>query len=317
MKDHAQQCTRQLPELLHQLPVYSSKKKIPQCRFERPTFDYWMNRNRGKSLVKAWEIDMAQEQQTVARSEWLAARRALLEREKELTRMRDEIRRLRQELPWEKVEKEYRFESPGGEKTLAELFEGRSQLIIQHFMFGPEWEEGCVGCSFHADHVDGANQHLMQHDVTFTAVSRAPLSKITAFKKRMGWSFPWVSSFGSDFNYDFQVSFTPEQLAQGKVLYNYEMTPSPIDELHGLSVFYKGDDGGVFHTYSSYGRGNEEVLGAYVYLDITPKGRNENGPNCNLTDWVRHHDRYGKNDFVESSGRKRADGCGCSEESVR
>jgi len=238
----------------------------------------------------------------VTRAEWLAARKELLAEEKALTRARDAASAKRRELPWVKVEKEYVFDTPNGKKTLAELFDGRSQLIVYHFMWRRELGEGCVGCSFLADHVDGPNQHLAQHDVTFVAVSRAPLPLLEAFKKRMGWRFNWVSSHESDFNFDYHVSFTPEELATGKVFYNYGMTDASIEELAGMSVFYKDADGSIFHTYSCYGRGNEEVLGAYMYLDITPKGRNETGPNFTMGDWVRHHDKYGAGGFVDATG---------------
>ena len=237
----------------------------------------------------------------VSREEWLAARVELLKKEKELTRARDAVSAERRALPWVKVEKEYIFEAPEGNKTLADLFNGRSQLIIYHFMWRRELGEGCVGCSFLADHVDGPNQHLAQHDVSFAAVSRAPLPLLQAFKQRMGWRFPWVSSFESDFNFDYHVSFTPEDLAKGKVYYNYRMTDASIEELSGISVFYR-ENGEIFHTYSSYARGNEEVLGAYMYLDLTPKGRNENGPHFTLADWVRHHDRYGAGGHVDATG---------------
>ena len=223
----------------------------------------------------------------VSREEWIAARKDLLQREKEFTRERDRLAAARRALPWVRIDKPYVFQTPSGEKTLAELFDGRSQLIIYHFMLGPEWKEGCVGCSFVADHVDGAEQHLRHHDVTFTSVSRAPLPEIEAYKKRMGWKFPWVSSFGSDFNYDFNVSFSKEQLAAGKVFYNFRLTEGH-EELHGVSVFFKDESGQVFHTYSSYARGLEEVLGTYMFLDITPKGRDE----ASTMDWVKRHDQY-------------------------
>jgi predicted dithiol-disulfide oxidoreductase (DUF899 family) len=228
----------------------------------------------------------------VSQEEWLAARKAHLRNEKALTRMRDLVAAERRTLPWVKVEKEYVFDTPHGRKTLADLFDGRSQLIVQHFMFGPDWDEGCIGCSFAADHVDAAYMHLQHHDVTFVAISRAPLAKLEAYRKRMGWRFNWVSSNGSDFNYDYHVSFTKDELAKGKVYYNYAMTDEGFDELPGASVFYKDAGGDIFHTYSRYGRGGEEVLGAYMLLDITPKGRNETGPNHNLLDWVRRHDEY-------------------------
>lgn len=242
----------------------------------------------------------------VSRSEWLFARKALLAKEKKLTRRRDKLSEERRALPWVKVEKSYVFDTPQGRKTLSDLFEGRSQLIVKHFMLAPGQLEGCVGCSFESDHVDGALVHLEHHDVTYVAVARAPLSEITAYKKRMGWQFKWVSSGGSDFNYDFNVSFTPEEVATGKAYYNYETTDVGIEDLSGFSVFMKDDNGDIFHTYSSFGRGLEEVLGTYMYLDITPKGRNENGPNHNLTDWVRLHDRYDSGGYVDATGRYRA-----------
>jgi predicted dithiol-disulfide oxidoreductase (DUF899 family) len=240
----------------------------------------------------------------VSETDWLASRKELLEKEKELTRLRDEVSAQRRALPWVKVDKAYVFDSSEGRQTLADLFDGRSQLIVKHFMFGPEEDYGCVGCSFHADHIDGARIHLEHHDVSLVAISRAPLAKLMAFKRRMGWGFKWVSSHGSDFNFDYHVSFTKDEIAKGKVYYNYKMMDAPpIEELHGISVFYKDASGDVFHTYSSYARGNEEMMGAYVYLDMTPKGRNETGPNHNLADWVRHHDRYDAGGFVEPTGR--------------
>lgn len=227
----------------------------------------------------------------VSQAEWLTARKALLAREKELTRARDALARQRRELPWVRVDKPYVFEGAGGTQTLADLFGGRSQLIVNHFMLGPGWTEGCIGCSFAADHVEGALPHLAQRDVAYVAVSRAPLPEIAAYKARMGWRFTWVSSFGSDFNFDFNVSFRPEDMAKGKVTYNYEAIDPGIDELPGYSVFAKGDDGSVFHTYSSFGRGGEALLGAYVLLDMTPKGRDERVKG-NLMDWVKRHDEY-------------------------
>ncbi len=230
--------------------------------------------------------------QIVSRDQWIQARKQLLEREKELLRAQDEINAQRRQLPWVKVDKEYLFDTPGGRKTLGQLFDGRSQLIVYHFMMAPGRRVGCVGCSFFADHVDGPNVHLANHDVTLVAVSRAPLAEIEEYKRRMGWRFNWVSSAPSDFNYDYHVSFRKEELAKGKVYYNYEMTPGEMEDLHGISVFFKDENGAVYHTYSSYGRGDERGLGAYMFLDITPKGRNENGPNFNLTDWVKRHDEY-------------------------
>ncbi len=233
-----------------------------------------------------------QQHPIVSREEWLTARRRLLAQEKELTRQRDKVSAERRALPWIKVEKPYVFETLAGKKSLAELFHGRSQLVVDHFMLGPGWQAGCVGCSFGADHIGGGLTHLEHHDVTVVAVSRAPLAEIEAYRKRMGWSFDWVSSHGSDFNYDFHVSFKPEEIAKGKLFYNFEMIDSAMEELPGLSVFYKDEAGDIFHTYSSFARGNEELIGTYMILDLTPKGRNETGPNHNLGDWVRRHDEY-------------------------
>lgn len=227
----------------------------------------------------------------VSREEWVAARRKLLAKEKQLTRERDAVAAERRQLPWVKVEKKYVFDAPGGKKTLADLFEGRSQLIIYHFMFGPDWKEGCPSCSFNMDHTDGALVHLAQRDVSFAAVSRAPYSKIDAFKKRMGWKFNWVSSHGTDFNYDYQASFTPEQIAEGRVEYNFDLVEFPSAEAPGISVFYKDQNGDIFHTYSAYARGSENTINTYNYLDYVPKGRDEDDLPFTMA-WLRHHDRY-------------------------
>lgn len=227
----------------------------------------------------------------VSQAEWLTARKELLKKEKELTRQKDEISAARRELPWVRVEKEYTFDAPSGKKTLADVFEGRSQLIVYHFMFGPEWQEGCPSCSFNMDHTDGAIVHLAQRDVSFAAISRAPIAKIEAFKNRMGWRFNWVSSHQNDFNRDYHVSFTKEEMAKGKVDYNYAMTEFPSEEAPGLSVFYKDKNGEIFHTYSAYARGTESTVGAYNYLDLAPKGRDEDALPFTMA-WVRHHDRY-------------------------
>ena len=243
-----------------------------------------------------------EEHRIVSRDEWLATRKALLAKEKEHTRARDALSAERRALPWVKVEKEYVFDGPNGRETLGELFAGRSQLIVKHFMLGPDWEEGCVGCSFQTDHFDGALPHLEHHDVTLVAVSRAPFAKIEAFKKRMGWGVKWVSSHDSDFNFDFHVSFTPEDEARGEVYYNYEKRPFVSDELSGESVFFRDADGNIFHTYSAYARGTESLINTYNFLDLTPKGRNETGRG-NLTDWVRHHDRYEDRGHVDHTGR--------------
>jgi predicted dithiol-disulfide oxidoreductase (DUF899 family) len=244
----------------------------------------------------------------VSREEWLVARQAHLAKEKELTRARDALARERRALPWVRVEKSYVFDGPDGKETLAELFAGRSQLVIDHFMLGPGWKEGCVGCSFGADHLDGPLVHLEHHDVSLVAVSRAPFPEIAAFKQRMGWRFKWVSSYGSDFNYDYHVSFTKDQAGWGRVYYNYDFRDFESEELPGTSVFAKDAAGDVFHTYSCYARGNDILAGAYNILDLTPKGRNETGPNHNLTDWVRHHDRYDGNGTVDRTGRYRTPG---------
>jgi predicted dithiol-disulfide oxidoreductase (DUF899 family) len=236
----------------------------------------------------------------VGRAEWLLSRIDLLQKEKELTRRRDELSRLRRKLPWVRIDKRYAFDTAHGRRTLAELFDGRSQLIVKHFMLGPGWREGCVGCSFEVDHVEGALVHLQNHDVTVVAVSRAPLAEIEAFQRRMGWSIPWVSSHGSDFNYDFHVSFTADAVGK-KAWYNYRLDEVPSEELSGFSVFAR-DGADVFHTYSAYGRGAEEVLGTYMLLDLTPKGRNETGRG-NLTDWVRLHDAYDVAGAVGETGR--------------
>lgn len=227
-----------------------------------------------------------------SQDEWLKARKALLKKEKELTQLRDALAKERRELPWVKVEKEYLFDTAEGKKSLHDLFQGRSQLIIYHFMLGPGWQEGCVGCSFLADHFDGAVAHLENHDVSLVVVSRATLPEIDAFKNRMKWNFQWVSSNNSDFNYDYHVSFTQDEINTGKVYYNYETRDFECEDLFGTSVFYKDTDGSIYHTYSSFARGNEQLVGAYHFLDMTPKGRNETGPTHSLIDWVRHHDKY-------------------------
>jgi predicted dithiol-disulfide oxidoreductase (DUF899 family) len=229
--------------------------------------------------------------QIVSREEWLKARLELLAAEKEFTRQRDALTRRRMAMPWQRVEKSYRFEGAKGALSLAELFDGRSQLIIYHFMFGPDWEEGCKSCSFWADNFNGIPIHLNHRDVTLTAVSRAPFAKIDAYKKRMGWSFPWVSSSGSDFNIDYHVSFTPEQVAAGKADYNYRVGQNTLSDQVGISVFYRNERGEVFHTYSCYSRGVDMLNGAYHYLDLVPKGRDEDGLKFSMA-WVRRHDQY-------------------------
>ena len=227
----------------------------------------------------------------VSHENWLKSRLELLAAEKEFTRQRDALTRRRMAMPWERVEKSYQFEGPNGVLSLADLFDGRSQLSVYHFMFGPDWEEGCKSCSFWADNFNGILIHLNHRDVTFIAVSRAPLAKINAYKMRMSWSFPWVSSHGSDFNFDYHVSFTPEQIAEGKAYYNYGVRPNDVSDEQGISVFCKNESGDVFHTYSCYGRGIDMVNGAYQFLDLVPKGRNEDSFKFSM-EWVRRHDQY-------------------------
>jgi len=223
---------------------------------------------------------------------WLAARKALLAREKEAMRLQDEIARERRALPWERVRTEYVFDAPEGRRSLSELFEGRRQLIVQHFMLGPGWEQGCPSCSYMADHTDGMTVHLAHRDVSFVAVSRAPIAEIERFKSRMGWKFRWVSSSANGFNRDFRVSFDPEDRVDGEVDYNYHRTSFPGSEAPGISVFVKNDGGEVFHTYSTFGRGVEAMMGTYRMLDLVPKGRDEREDAGNRMEWVRHHDRY-------------------------
>ena len=225
----------------------------------------------------------------VSRDKWLTARRDLLEAEKEVTHLRDKVNKQRLTLPWVRMDKEYVFDTLDGPRTLAELFDGRSQLLLQHFMFAPGWEEGCPSCSFMADHTDGMNLHLSHHDVTVVAVSLAPLAEIERYRERMGWQFKWVSSNGNSFNYDFRVTFTPEQVASGHIDYNFGQSPDLEEELPGISAFFKDEAGDVFHTYSTFGRGVEVMMGTYAMLDLMPKGRNETE---GMGDWMRRHDRY-------------------------
>ncbi len=236
------------------------------------------------------ERDLVTEQHPVVSSdEWLAARQQLLLKEKEFTRLRDQLNQQRRDLPWEAVTKEYGFEGPQGKQTLPELFDGRSQLVVYHFMFGPDWEVGCPICSFWADNFEKIIVHLNHRDVTMIAVSHAPYSKLATYEKRMGWTFKWVSSYDTDFNYDYHVSFIPEEVAKEKAFYNFT-TQNPHDsEREGASVFYKDPTGGVFHTYSTYARGIDLLNNAYNYLDLAPKGRDEAGRGVF---WVRRHDEY-------------------------
>ena len=231
----------------------------------------------------------------VSRNQWIEERKALLAREKEFTQLRDQLSHARRDLPWVRVykDKDYVFDGAGGKQTLAELFAGRQQLIVYHLMFDPSWEEACSRCSFWADNFNGVLVHLNQRDVSLVAISRAPFAKLAAFQKRMGWSFNWVSSFANDFNHDYHVSFTPEQLAQGEVIYNYRLVKNSMSERPGISVFYKDPGGTIFHTYSCYARGLDMLNVAYHYLDLTPKGRDEEELPFPM-EWVRYHDAYGK-----------------------
>ena len=236
-------------------------------------------------------ITPTQQHAVVSHAEWLAARKELLAKEKEFTHLRDQLTRQRLALPWEKVEKNYVFDGPNGKVSLADLFNGRNQLIIYHFMFGAGWAAGCPSCSYLADHFDGPSIHLANRDVTLAVISHAPYPQIQAFQQRMGWKFPWVSSAESDLNYDFHVSFSAEQRAAGKVDYNYEQAEFPSEEAPGLSTFIKDADGTIYHAYSTYARGLDIFVGAYNFLDHTPKGRDEEGLVHSMS-WVRHHDRY-------------------------
>ncbi len=233
----------------------------------------------------------------VSQAEWIAARKELLAKEKNLTRQRDALAEERRKLPWVRVDKKYVFETASGKKTLAELFGGKSQLVIYHFMLGPDWEQGCPSCSLLGDHMDGLAIHLAQRDVRMMIVSRAPLAKVEEFKKRMGWKFPWVSSHGSEFNFDFGVSVAKEDMGK-EIVYNYNPSKFPSEERPGMSVFYKNANGEVFHTYSMYPRGLEDLMAVYAILDRVPKGRDEAGLTHGMA-WVRHHDRYPESNIVE------------------
>jgi predicted dithiol-disulfide oxidoreductase (DUF899 family) len=227
----------------------------------------------------------------VSRNEWIEARIQLLKQEKELTRLRDQLSAQRRDLPWVHVEKDYAFEGPKGKTSLIDLFGGKTQLIVQHFMFGPDWDAGCKSCSFWADNFDGIVVHLQQRDIAFAAVSQAPFGRIEQYRKRMGWDFNWVSCFGSDFNHDCNVSFTPEEIAAGEIYYNYTSRQSSMTELPGISVFATDGQGNVFHTYSCYERGLDMMNAAYHYIDLVPKGRDEASLSFPQA-WVRRHDEY-------------------------
>jgi len=249
-----------------------------------------------------------------SREEWRAARIALLAKEKELTAMKDRLAAERRSLPWVRVDKDYVFDGPLGPVTLSQLFEGRSQLFIKHFMKGPGQAHQCVGCSLEVDHLAGIRVHLEHHDLTYAVVARAPIEEIEKLKRKMGWDFTWVSSYRNDFNFDFNVSFSDSEIALGRGYYNFgevNVSPGMID-LSGDSVFVKDDEGQVYHTYSAYARGGEQFLGIYAYFDATPKGRDENGPYHSLPDWARPHNMYDRGGMVEGTGRYHAADCGCA-----
>jgi predicted dithiol-disulfide oxidoreductase (DUF899 family) len=232
------------------------------------------------------------EHQVVSHDQWIKARSEFLAREKEFTRARDALSEARRHLPWERVEKNYIFAGPNGKENLSELFAGRSQLIVYHFMFDPEWDAGCKSCSFWADNFNGVDVHLKHRDITLLAISRAPFGKLEAYRKRMGWNFKWLSSHDNDFNYDYGGSYTPEQVAQGRAIHNYNSSKPYGTENVGISVFHQDHSRHVFHTYSCYARGVDMLNGAYHYLDLTPKGRDESGQGPNPQAWVRRHDEY-------------------------
>lgn len=237
----------------------------------------------------ATQDTLTRQPRVVSHDQWLKERAAFMAEEKEFTRLRDELSRRRRALPWEKVTKRYVFDGPDGKETLAELFQGRSQLAVYHFMFGPSWGEGCKSCSFWADNFDGIDIHLAHRDLTFLAISRAPLAKLEAYKQRMGWGFKWVSSGGNDFNYDFGVSFDPETVKSGRASYNYGTEVRAQEEMPGISVFYRDEAGDIYHTYSTYSRGIDLVNGAYNWIDLTPKGRDEGE---GIMSWLRRRDQY-------------------------
>jgi predicted dithiol-disulfide oxidoreductase (DUF899 family) len=241
-------------------------------------------------MPKIKTVHGIENRKVVSQNEWLAARKKHLVKEKKFSKLHDELNLERRKLPWVKIQKEYVFDGPNGKETLAELFDGKHQLVVYHFMFGPGWKEGCEHCSFWADHFDSVNSHIGQRDTTFVVISRAPWKEIAPFKKRMGWNFKWLSSSGSDFNFDFHVSFTPEQIKTGALPYNYSSLKMKIDELQGVSAFYQDKNKEVYHTYSSYARGIDLMNTTYNFLDLTAKGRDEN-PDA-TQDWVRYHDEY-------------------------
>jgi predicted dithiol-disulfide oxidoreductase (DUF899 family) len=232
-----------------------------------------------------------QPENIVSRDEWLEARKILLQEEKDFTRLRDQLSRKRRQLPWLKVDTDYIFEDLNGKLSLGDLFEDKSQLIIYHFMYGPDWEEGCPSCSFWADNFNGIDIHLLHRDANIVVVSRASLAQLQAYRKRMGWNFKWVSSLGNNFNYDYHVSFTAGEMEKAEMFYNFKIGNFPADEAPGISIFYRSPEGEVFHTYSCYARGLDMLNGAYHYLDLLPKGRDEDDLDFTMA-WLRRRDEY-------------------------
>jgi predicted dithiol-disulfide oxidoreductase (DUF899 family) len=258
--------------------------------------------------------DVTRDHKIVSPEEWLAARRTLLEEEKAFVRRQDDFRTRQRELPWVEVNKSYVFDAPEGKVSLAGLFDEKSQLFVKHFMLAPGQKTQCVGCSLEVDHVAGLIEHLENHDISYVSIARAPIEEIEAVKAAMDWRFRWVSSFHNDFNYDFHVSFRPQDIAAGTAMYNFKVGDPGMEDLSGNSIFYKDDGGRIFHTYSTSGRGGEQFLGIYSFLDLVPHGRQENGPRHSLPDWARLHNMYGKGGEVNESGAYKFPSgghCGC------
>ncbi len=249
----------------------------------------------------------------IDRAEWIQARTALMDEERAMMTLMDRVAEKRRSLPWMPVREQYQFATPDGDVSLADLFGGCSQLFMKHFMLAPGQAQLCVGCSLEADHVNGLLPHLENNDVAYVAVARAPIDEIEAIRQRMDWKFRWVSSYGSPFNYDFDVSFTPEEMAAERAFYNFRFGNPGLEDMSGNSVFHKDEAGNIHLTYSSFGRGSEDFLGIYRYFDVVPRGRNENGPHCSLTDWARPHDKYGEAGTVAANGRYFPAECACSE----